>query len=249
VRSLLLLPSSETKSPGGAGSWDPSESVPTALGKTRRQVARALARTMRDPDAAARITGIKGPAHVAAVAANRKTVGGPCLPAGQRYQGVVWDHLSAATLSPSVAATAATDVVIVSALSGVARFGDPIPDYKLKMSARLDPLGGLARLWRPPVSAAIRAWAADADLVIDLLPGDHARTVAFDELRRPVLHVAFTTAAGLAAGHGAKAAKGTVVRHLLDAAGDPRGALADFSWEGWVGRPTEDPSRFEITLV
>jgi hypothetical protein len=249
VRSLLLLPSSETKAPGGEGSWDPAESVPAALAKTRRQVARALARTMRDREAAARITGIKGPAHALAVAANRKTVGGPGLPAGQRYQGVVWDHLDAATLPPSVSTLAGHWVVIVSALTGAARFADPIPDYKLKMSARLDPLGGLARLWRAPVTAAVRAWAADADMVIDLLPGDHARVVAFDELAKPVIHVAFTTATGLAAGHGAKAAKGTVARHLLSSGDDPLKALADFEWSGWHGRATEDPTRFEIALA
>jgi uncharacterized protein len=244
VRSLILLPSSETKAAGGEAAWDPGAGVPAALGKARRRVARALARAMRDPEAAARITGIKGSAHVAAVAANRRTVGGPCLPAGQRYQGVVWDHFGATGLDPDAAG-----VVVVSALTGVARLGDPIPDYKLKMSARLDPLGGLARLWRAPVTAAVRAWAADADLIIDLLPGDHARTVAFDELRRPVLHVAFTTATGLAAGHDAKAAKGMVARHLVHLPDDPLGALADFSWEGWRGRATDDPSRFEITLV
>jgi len=196
-------------------------------------VASALTKAMDDADVAARITGIKGAAHLRAVAANRSVRDGPVMPASERYQGVVWDHLEPTALSTTAQRRARTSVLIASALHGIAGWDEPIPDYKLKMSARLAPLGSLSSFWRRPVTAALAELAADADLVIDLLPLDHAKVVAFDQLPAPTVHVVFTTHSGRAIGHGAKAAKGRFARHLLDVGGDPRQAATTFEWDGW----------------
>jgi uncharacterized protein len=249
VRFLLLLPSSESKAPGGEGRWDPGGGWSAGLVAARRQVAEALAASMEDPGTAARITGVKGASHERAVTANRGVLGGPELPASARYRGVVWEHLEAATLPAAATERARRDLLVVSALTGIARYDEPVPDYKLKMSARLDPLGGLGRFWRAPVTAALRQASEAADLVVDLLPGDHARAVAFEELGCPTVRVELTTAAGRAAGHGAKAVKGRLARHLLSSGDDPLGALGSFTWQQWRARPTGDPARFEVTLT
>jgi cytoplasmic iron level regulating protein YaaA (DUF328/UPF0246 family) len=168
------------------------------------------------------------------------------MPASQRYRGVVWDHLDLATLSARAKRHARRTVLIVSALTGIAGWDEPIPDYKLKMSTRLAPLGGLASFWRPPVTAVLQGLVTDADLVVDLLPLDHAKVVAFDQLPAPTVHVAFTTPAGRAVGHGAKAAKGRFARHLLELGGDPRQAANSFDWDGWRTASTSAGSTIEV---
>jgi cytoplasmic iron level regulating protein YaaA (DUF328/UPF0246 family) len=210
------------------------------LADARTAVASALTKAMDDADVAARITGIKGAAHVRAVAANRSVRDGPVMPASQRYQGVVWDHLEPTALSTTAQRRARTSVLITSALHGIAGWDEPIPDYKLKMSTRLAPLGSLAGFWRQPVTAVLAGLAAEVDLVVDLLPLDHAKVVAFDELPAPTVHVVFTTRSGRAIGHGAKAAKGRFARHLLEVGGDPRRAATSFDWDGW--RTASNPS-------
>jgi cytoplasmic iron level regulating protein YaaA (DUF328/UPF0246 family) len=250
VRALILLPSSETKAPGGSGSWDPATGRRQGdrLAGRRTEVARALAAAVDDAAQAARITGVRGAAHLRAVTADRATIGAPVLPACARYRGVVWDHLDPPGLSRKARALAARSVLVVSALAGVMGWDEPLPDYKVKLSARLDPLGVLSTAWREAVTAELAARAERADLVVDLLPGDHARTVDFNALDTAVVHVTFTTADRRAAGHGAKAAKGRFARHLLETGGDPHHAAATFAWEGWRPADTGLDDCVEITL-
>lgn len=246
MRSLLLLPSSETKAPGGKGAWQPG-GAGTALGATRTTVARALADAMADEVTARRITGVGAAAHRRAVEANRSALGGPVLPTWMRYRGVVWDHLDPPTLTVGARRRASTSVAAVSALAGVTRWAEALPDYKVKMSARISPLGVLGRWWRPALTAAVGELASGYHVVVDLLPGDHARAIDFDALDVGVIHVIFTSAGGRAAGHGAKAAKGRFVRHLLEGRPtDPTAAARDFAWEGWRVVPSSSDDTIEV---
>ena len=56
------------------------------------------------------------------------------MPAWRRYSGVVWDHLDPASL------THRAPIVVVSGLHGLVGAEDPLPDYRLKMSANVAPL-------------------------------------------------------------------------------------------------------------
>jgi hypothetical protein len=250
VRALILLPSSETKAPGGTGAWDPAAGRPEAddLAVGRARVAAALAETMTDPVSAARVTGVRGEAHLRAVAADLATVGGAVLPTRERYRGVVWDHLDPAGLGQGARGLASRSVLVVSALAGVVAWDEPLPDYKLKLTARLGALGVVGTAWRKAVTAELAGRSTGTDVVVDLLPGDHARTVDFTALPAPVVHVSFTTAERRAAGHGAKAAKGRFARHLLEVGGDPYLAASSFAWEGWHGVDTDERGGIEITL-
>jgi cytoplasmic iron level regulating protein YaaA (DUF328/UPF0246 family) len=250
VRALILLPSSETKAPGGSGSWDPAagRSEGDLMAQRRTEVARALAAAMDDPDLAARITGVRGAAHLRAVTANRRTIGAAVLPAWSRYRGVVWDHLDPPGLSRKARALASGSALVISALAGVVAWDEPLSDYKVKLTARLAPLGVLGTAWRDAVTQELTTRAERTGLVVDLLPGDHARTVDFSALDASVVHVTFTTADRRAAGHGAKAAKGRFARHLLEVGGDPHRAAATFAWEGWHSVDTGHDTKVEITL-
>lgn len=238
MRPLILLPPSETKQAGGTGAWDPSSGAFSGLGGHRLELAEALSKAMADRSLAARLIGLTGPRLAGAETANREVVGAPVRPAWQRYQGVVWEHLDPAGLA-APARRRAGRVAIVSGLGGLFAFGDPVPEYKLKMGAALPGLGSVARFWLGPVTEAVAA-AAGRGPVWDLLPGEHRRALDRTALARLTV-VDFRSAGGAgAAGHAAKAAKGRFVRHLLGTAGDPLAAADSFRWEGWTGRVHDD---------
>ena len=168
---VVLLPPSEGKAPGGRGAWGPASGAFKELGDARQDVADALA-AVQSAHAGA-LLGVGGAHLERALEANRSIVGAPWLPAAERYTGVVHQ---AANLT-DLPARAAGRVVLLSALLGAAALGDPVPDYRLKLSARLDPLGRVAAWWRPHLEPVLGERCAGR-VVVDLLPNEHG--VAFD---------------------------------------------------------------------
>ena len=220
----LLLPPSEGKAPGGESIWDPGDGeFGVALGPWRAQVVDALARCGGGDE---QLFGVGGAHLLRAQSANVSLLGAPALPACRRYTGVVWKHLDLDTLTPAARRRAAASIVVVSGLLGAVRLDDPTPDYRLKMSASLPPLGKLSTWWRPHLSATLNEWLTGRT-VIDLLPAEHgaAWTPAPSRFGHYVT-VAFVERGGRrAVGHGAKAAKGLLARHVLAGRGDPLRAL------------------------
>jgi cytoplasmic iron level regulating protein YaaA (DUF328/UPF0246 family) len=226
----ILLPPSEGKAPGGSRgtAWSPdSGRFGAALGPTRRELAALLAAADGGDE---RLLGVGGRHLERAQAANRALVGAPTLPASRRYTGVVHDAIGLDTLSRAHRAKAREAVVIVSGLLGLVALDDPVPDYRLKMGARIEPVGLLARRWRSVLGERLNAHLAGRT-VIDLLPGEHAAAWAPDP-SLDVLRVAFVERnGGAVAGHDAKAAKGRLVRHLLESRAAPTRALKTFTDE------------------
>jgi cytoplasmic iron level regulating protein YaaA (DUF328/UPF0246 family) len=231
---VLLLPPSEGKAPGGKGRWATDDGRFPELAKARHEVAAALVDAMDDEAGATRVTSLRGPAAAGARATNRAVVGGPVLPAWQRYTGVVWDHLDPATLKGAPRRRAAS-ILVVSAIGGLFAFDDPIPDYKCGIGNRLPGVGGLAPFWRRHSAPALVA-ACSGAIVWDLLPSAHRSAIALEGAGADrVLRVEPRTEAGRAVGHDAKAVKGAFARWILETgAGATRpAALATFTWPGW----------------
>lgn len=227
----ILLPPSEGKAEGGdGGGWDPHGGRFGAhLGAGRDRVARALTRAKGGDE---KLLGVGGAHLTRAQSANRSLLGASTLPAGRRYTGVVWDHLDLDTLSTVARTKAADAIVIVSGLHGVLGIDDPCPDYRLKMSANLAPLGKLSTWWRDDVSAVLNDHLAGR-FVVDLLPNEHrAAWTPTPDRYAGFARVTFVERAGrskgAAVGHDAKAAKGLLARHLLVSRSAPATALA--SW-------------------
>lgn len=185
---VILLPPSEGKATGGRGApWRPGTGVLPALDEHRAVVLDALG-------------------DVAAA---------PTMRAIDRYTGVLYQHLDWRSLPAEARRRGGRAVLIASGAFGVSAPGDPIPHYRLKMSASLAPLGRLATWWRPRLTAALADHLAGR-LVWDLLPGEHAaawRPAEVPMARR--VTVRFVGPDGRTVSHWNKLLKGALVRHLL----------------------------------
>jgi uncharacterized protein len=216
ARPLLLLPPSKGKTDGGEG---PTYAEVVArdhpLAGPRRAVLDALLGDLGglDDGAIARLAGVGS----AKAGDARDLLAGlataPTRPAHRRYTGVVHGNAGLAAVDPR---TAAADVRIVSALLGLVRLDEPVPDYRLEFGARLPSLGGIGPFWRErlaehfaDVGAGRRVW--------DLLPGEHRRV--WDPAVRgslEVTEVAFVRPDGGPANAArTKVAKGRLVAALL----------------------------------
>ncbi len=231
---VILLPPSEGKAAGGDGppwSIDDGRFGPD-LAPDRTRVVKALKRAK---GGTAGQLGAKGDLLTAAKAANVAVGGGPTLPAHLRFTGVVWGHLDPPSLPARARRRAGDGVLVLSALTGITTWDDPVPDFRLKLSASVPPVGNLAAFWRPALSPVLNDHLA-GHTVVDLLPNEHRAAWVPDperyDLRRPEL----LNADGRPAGHGGKAAKGLLARALL-VSGDVDATLASFdpAAQGLVG--------------
>lgn len=226
---IVLVPPSEGKAGGGRGRVDIGAGP---LGERRRNVVAAMAEELTaGPSSWPRLFGHGGTIGERSAAAWQALADGEAraLPAWRRFTGVVWTHLDPATL----AASARRRLVVPTALLGVSRGDEPVPDFRLKLSVSVTGLGRLDRWWRSDVTAALVATGRGP--VVDLLPAEHAAAIDWPALaaRRRVVRVAFVAPDGrAAAGHAAKAVKGIVARTVLV---DGLDTIDGFEWQGWKG--------------
>jgi cytoplasmic iron level regulating protein YaaA (DUF328/UPF0246 family) len=205
ARPLVLLPPSEGKAVGGDGpTWHRGSQRDAALDRHRAELL---------PQARA----------AGAVARGARTT-----PAMQRYSGVLYRELAWDTLPVAARRRGDEQVRIVSGLWGLVAPTDPIPEYRLKMSASLDGVGRLSTWWRPRL-APVLADLADGAVVWDLLPHEHAAACDWADVR-PVqrITVRFADAHDRTISHWNKLLKGSLVRWILTERPDGPGDLGDF---------------------
>ena len=215
---LVLLPPSEGKELAGDARkpWGPESGVfGRRLDARRAEVARRLA-AVKGGDAA--LLGVKGAHLDRARHANSHLLGAPSLPAWRRYTGVVWDHLDLSSLSAEARKEATKRILVPSGLAGLVRADDPLPDYRLKMGARLAPFGAMSAWWRPDLTDALAAFARGR-AVVDLLPQEHRGAIIAERIPGLVRVNLVSKSGGVVGGHNAKAAKGLLARHLLASRG------------------------------
>lgn len=194
---IVLLPPSETKAVGGsAGSvFDPAELSFPSLAKARTRVMkRAIADAKRAKPAATAV-------RQRWIDENKTLSSAPVMPAIERYTGVLYDAIGAATIDDRATEWLEASVVISSALFGFVRAGDLIPSYKLPHSALTGELRGV--------------WRGAGDVIDDALVVD-LRSKAYVALA-PVpgsvpVDVVGTDAQAL--NHWNKHGKGVLVREL-----------------------------------
>lgn len=161
---LILLPPSETKRDGGAegSKLDYSQLRFPELNALRRRTVRAVRDLAKDSDAA--IAALRlGPTQHGEIAHNRAVTRSPTMPAVDRYTGVLFDALDAASLPAGARAFLGHHAVIHSAVLGPIGALDPIPAYRLSHDSRL-PNIRLKKLWAAPVSAVL---STERELTLD----------------------------------------------------------------------------------
>ena len=180
---------------------------------------------------AARLLGVRGPHLDRALAEWKALDAAPTRAAAERYSGVVWGALGVGSLDAAGRRSLDRRVLVPSGLWGLLAATDPIPAYRLKMGARVPPLGGLAMWWRAAVTPLVDA-RADGGWIIDMLPQEHAAAIdpallTRSRLLRVVLVEDGDGEARRSVGHAGKSLKGLLARAILEAAaGEPADVAA-----------------------
>jgi cytoplasmic iron level regulating protein YaaA (DUF328/UPF0246 family) len=239
VPVIVLLPPSETKSEGGAGVLDPAALAFPSLRGKRRTAAAALKRVpLKDAPGVLKL----GARNRHEARWNRELTSGPVLPAIERYTGVLYDGLGAATLAPEARAWIDAHVAIASALFGLVRAGDRIPLYRLSGSTTLPDLS-LKAHWRDAVAGAIREageWVLDARSEAYVALGPAPEGSAF-------LHV--ETAEGRALNHFNKHAKGELVRALAESGAEASSRAELLAWAEAHRVPLQARAEYDLVLL
>jgi cytoplasmic iron level regulating protein YaaA (DUF328/UPF0246 family) len=152
---LVLLPPSETKRPGGGfGSLQLSALSLPQLGRQRESVLTALEALSADPSLAARVLKLGATQH-GEIADNAAIRSSPTMAAIDRYTGVLYDALDAASLDASARRWLGAHVLIQTAPLGPVGALDRIPAYRLGAGVSLPGSPALWRTWAAAVTDAI----------------------------------------------------------------------------------------------
>lgn len=163
---LILLPPSETKRAGGDGPpLDLDALTLPGLGAPRRQTVDALVALSADADTAARVLKLSPRQH-GEIEVNARLRTSPTMAAVDRYTGVLFDALDAATLGEAARRWLGRHVSIHSAPFGPVAALDAIPAYRLSAAAALPGLPPAKRLWAAAVTEALAL--AQPTAVLDL---------------------------------------------------------------------------------
>lgn len=245
----ILLPPSETKRPGGDGApLDVDALALTALSDRRQAVIDALIDLAGDEETARSVLKLS-PKQAGDIAHNRMLRSAPTMPAVDRYTGVLFDALDAATLSTASRRWLASHVWIHSAPLGPVAALDPLPAYRLAAGTSLPGLPALRRHWAEATTAAI----ADEDpvFILDL------RSEAYVALGPvpasvPSVYVRVVTEHGKALNHFNKKSKGLLTRALAKDRPRVRSVRTLRTWadsRGIVLRDASEPGVIELVVA
>ena len=246
---LILLPPSETKRAGGAGApLDQGGLALPQLAAQRDAVISALVALSADEDEAARVLKL-GPTQRGDVAVNAVLRDAPTMAAVDRYTGVLYDALGAASLPPAARRWLGAHVLVHSAPFGPVGALDAIPAYRLGASTSLPGVPALRRLWAAEVSAALAA--LESRFVLDL------RSEAYVALGPVPVGVASryirvvsegSDGAVRALNHFNKHAKGELVRRLAEERPRVGSAAAFLRWADASGLRVRENAAGELEL-
>lgn len=252
---LILLPPSETKRDGGAGSPLALDRLGfPSLNPVRREVVDAVVSLAGDHDAAVRALKL-GPKQAGEVDRNRAIRTSPTMRALERYTGVLYDALAAGSLSGAEWSVAAESVAVQSALLGLVRAADPVPAYRLSFDSRLSLTRGAPSLKKRWATAGAQALAERDDLLLDLRSEGYAALAPLPE--RDGAHYVRVLARDergqvRALNHFNKQAKGLLTRALVEAGASFASTDDLLAWaeaEGYELRPSAEAGSRDLELV
>jgi len=160
---------------------------------------------------------------------NQDVFNSKCVPAIERYTGVVYNHIDWETLNKKAKNYMNKHVIIFSGLFGLLSPDTFIPDYKLKMNVL-----SLKSLWGPIISDYLK----DEDLIFDLLPQVHRKAYTPNKNTIQIDFLVQSKGKTSAAGHFGKAVKGQFIRFLASNQVDDIKDFKNFEYDGfkWNGK-------------
>jgi len=245
----ILLPPSETKRSGGNGApLDISSLALPGLHAHRSATVDALIELAADEEAARRVLKLSE-RQAGDIAHNRMLRTAPTMPAIDRYTGVLFDALDAASLSSASRRWLGEHVWIHSAPLGPIGALDALPTYRLSAGTSVPGLPALRRHWADATSSAI----ADSEppFVLDLRSEAY---VALGPVPTSVssAYVRVVTGHGRALNHFNKKSKGLLVRALAE---DRPRITSLRGVRGWAAnrdivlRDTAEPGVLELVVA
>jgi cytoplasmic iron level regulating protein YaaA (DUF328/UPF0246 family) len=242
----ILLPPSEGKSSGGDG--PPLAELgfgPGPVGRHRTRLCASVERTAtRARRTAVAAFALPEAVADAAIAANAIVTASPTRAALDRYTGVVFDGLRAATMTDAERVAADEHVLVFSGLFGVLGGSDLVPEYRVPAASVLPRIGLVGASWRPLLSATLPA-RLGGGLVVDLRSSDYAamwRAPKCMDIVSVRILTEMPDGRLMVVSYVSKLAKGRLARALVDraAAGEPAARTADVvrAWvESGLGLP------------
>ncbi|WP_217183550.1 YaaA family protein [Streptomyces sp. AC495_CC817] len=209
----ILLPPSETKREGGTGgALDLAALALPGLHAERRAVVDALVELAADEQESRRVLKLSE-RQAGDVVHNRMLRTAPTMAAVDRYTGVLFDALDAASLSTASRRWLGAHVWIHSAPLGPIGALDLIPSYRLAAGTSLPGVAALRRHWAAATTSAIAE--EDPSFVLDLRSEAYAALGPVPE-HVPSAYVRVVTDEGRALNHFNKKSKGLLVRRLAE---------------------------------
>ena len=243
---LVLLPPSETKSPGGDGPpLDLAALTAPELTPLRARLTEALVKLAADVPAARTALGLS-PGQDDELARNARLATAPTLPAAQRYTGVLYDALDVASMTRAQRARADRRLAIGSALFGVVRAGDPIPAYRLSAGSALPGMPTLRTFWKPALTHVL---TGVDDLVVDLRSGAYAALAPLPDAVTVRVLSEHADGSRSVVSHFNKAHKGRLARLLATTTAEPDGVARLRALLRRAGLHVEHDGDRALTLV
>ena len=160
---------------------------------------------------------------------NQDVFNSKCVPAIERYTGVVYNHIEWSSLSAKAQNYMKKHIIIFSGLFGLLTPDTLIPDYKLKMNVL-----SLKSLWGPIISNYLK----DEDVIFDLLPQVHRKAYTPNKNTIQIDFLVHSKGKTSAAGHFGKAVKGQFIRFLASNQITQTKDFKSFEYDGfkWNGK-------------
>jgi len=243
----LLLPAAEGKATGGNSLAPDMFDYRTSntfnyfsdLNPERRVLIENLQSFIQDADdeELERLFGVKDETLQEAVDANMNLFGGPLLAAVDRYRpGVMYRAMEFTELPTGAQRRLLENGVIFSGLFGLLRPDDLIPEYRLKIDAKLPEVGKVASYWKPIVSPILNR-VLEGKFIWNLLPASHQEAWDDEGTYRAMVEVKFFKDDGSGerkpVTHGVKELRGSLVNFVVRDPAESIQALLD--WEAPEG--------------
>lgn len=218
---LVLLPPSETKREGGDGPPLDLDALSHAeLSPVRELLVGALGELAADAEASLEALGL-GAGQLHEIERNARLRDAPTMPALERYSGVLYDALDAPSLRVADRRRAGERIAIGSALFGLVRADDPIPQYRLSGGSRLPGVGTLGAVWKHSLAPLLDD-VARRELVVDLRSGAYRSIAPVRDAVRVNVLLERPDGTRSVVSHHNKSTKGLLARLLVRTTGEPR---------------------------